>query len=205
MIGWLQWLMETLGAPGAGLAVALESIFPPIPSEIVLPLAGFTASRGSLSLTAVLICTTIGSVVGAAALYLLGRRLGLDRLKRAADKMPLTDPEDIDRTDAWFNRHGSKAVFFGRMVPIFRSLISVPAGVNRMKVPTFIAFTLVGSLVWNTALVLAGYFLGEQWHRVESSVGVLQYVVLAVIVVAIGWFVVRRVRRRRAEASSSAE
>ncbi len=205
MIGWLQWLMETFGAPGAGLAVALESIFPPIPSEIVLPLAGFTASRGSLSLIAVLICTTIGSVVGAAALYLLGRRLGLDRLKRAADKMPLTDPEDIDRTDAWFNRHGSKAVFFGRMVPIFRSLISVPAGVNRMKVPTFIAFTLVGSLVWNTALVLAGYFLGEQWHRVESSVGVLQYVVLAVIVVAIGWFVVRRVRRRRAEASSSAE
>ena len=205
MIDWLQWLMETFGAPGAGLAVALESIFPPIPSEIVLPLAGFTASRGSLSLTAVLICTTIGSVVGAAALYLLGRRLGLDRLKRAADKMPLTDPEDIDRTDAWFNRHGSKAVFFGRMVPIFRSLISVPAGVNRMKVPTFIAFTLVGSLVWNTALVLAGYFLGEQWHRVESSVGVLQYVVLAVIVVAIGWFVVRRVRQRRAEASSSAE
>ena len=205
MIGWLQWLMETFGAPGAGLAVALESIFPPIPSEIVLPLAGFTASRGSLSLTAVLICTTIGSVVGAAALYLLGRRLGLDRLKRAADKMPLTHPEDIDRTDAWFNRHGSKAVFFGRMVPIFRSLISVPAGVNRMKMPTFIAFTLVGSLVWNTALVLAGYFLGEQWHRVESSVGVLQYVVLAVIVVAIGWFVVRRVRRRRAEASSSAE
>ena len=205
MIGWLQWLMETFGAPGAGLAVALESIFPPIPSEIVLPLAGFTASRGSLSLTAVLICTTIGSLVGAAALYLLGRRLGLDRLKRAADKMPLTDPEDIDRTDAWFNRHGSKAVFFGRMVPIFRSLISVPAGVNRMKMPTFIAFTLVGSLVWNTALVLAGYFLGEQWHRVESSVGVLQYVVLAVIVVAIGWFVVRRVRRRRAEASSSAE
>jgi membrane protein DedA with SNARE-associated domain len=205
MIDWLQWLMETLGAPGAGLAVALESIFPPIPSEIVLPLAGFTASRGSLSLTAVLICTTIGSLVGAAALYLLGRRLGLDRLKRAAVKMPLTDPEDVDRTDAWFNRHGSKAVFFGRMVPIFRSLISVPAGVNRMKMPTFIAFTLVGSLVWNTALVLAGYFLGEQWHRVESSVGVLQYVVLAVIVVAIGWFVVRRVRRRRAEASSSAE
>ena len=205
MIDWLQWLMETLGAPGAGLAVALESIFPPIPSEIVLPLAGFTASRGSLSLTAVLICTNIGSVVGAAALYLLGRRLGLDRLKRAAVKMPLTDPEDVDRTDAWFNRHGSKAVFFGRMVPIFRSLISVPAGVNRMKMPTFIAFTLVGSLVWNTALVLAGYFLGEQWHRVESSVGVLQYVVLAAIVVAIGWFVVRRVRRRRAEASSGAE
>jgi membrane protein DedA with SNARE-associated domain len=203
MIDWLMWLMETLGAPGAGLAVALESIFPPIPSEIVLPLAGFTASQGSLSLTAVLICTTLGSLVGAAALYLLGRRLGLDRLRRAADKMPLTDPEDVDRTDAWFDRHGSKAVFFGRMIPIFRSLISVPAGVNRMRVPTFVAFTLVGSLVWNTALVLAGYLLGEQWHRVESSVGVLQWVVLAVVVSAAIWFVVRRLRRRRADVAST--
>ncbi|HEU5483726.1 MAG TPA: DedA family protein [Microlunatus sp.] len=201
MIDWLRWLMETLGAPGAGVAVALESIFPPIPSEIVLPLAGFTASQGSLSLTAVLICTTIGSLVGAAALYLLGRRLGLDRLRRAAEKMPLTDPGDVDRSDAWFERHGGKAVFFGRMIPIFRSLISVPAGVNRMRMPSFLALTLVGSLVWNTALVLAGYLLGEQWHRVESSVGVLQYVVLAAIVAAVTWFVVRRVRRRRAEAS----
>jgi membrane protein DedA with SNARE-associated domain len=201
MIDWLMWLMETLGAPGAGVAVALESIFPPIPSEIVLPLAGFTASQGSLSLAAVLICTTIGSVVGAAVLYLFGRRLGLDRLRRAAEKVPLTDPADVDRSDAWFERHGSKAVFFGRMIPIFRSLISVPAGVNRMRVPSFLALTLVGSLVWNTALVLAGYLLGEQWHRVESSVAILQYVVLALVLGAVAWFVVRRVRRRRAEAA----
>jgi membrane protein DedA with SNARE-associated domain len=197
MIDWLMWLMETLGPPGAGLAVALESIFPPIPSEIVLPLAGFTASRGSLSLTAVLICTTLGSLVGAAALYLLGRRLGLDRLRRAADKMPLTDPDDVDRTDAWFDRHGSKAVFFGRMIPIFRSLISVPAGVNRMRVPGFVVLTLCGSLLWNAALVLAGYLLGEQWHRVESYVGVLQWVVLAALLGVLIWFVVRRLRARR--------
>jgi membrane protein DedA with SNARE-associated domain len=205
MIDWLMWLMETLGAPGAGLAVALESIFPPIPSEIVLPLAGFTASQGSLSLAAVLVCTTLGSLVGAAALYWLGRRLGLDRLKRAADKVPLTDPGDIDRTDAWFDRHGTKAVFFGRMIPIFRSLISVPAGVNRMRVPTFVAFTLVGSLLWNTALVLAGYLLGEQWHRVEPSVGILQWVVLGVVAAAVVWFVARRIRRRRAGTSSPAD
>lgn len=200
MIDWLVWLMETLGAPGAGLAVALENIFPPIPSEIVLPLAGFTASQGSLSLVAVLISTTLGSLVGAVVLYVLGRRLGLDRLKRVADKMPLTEVEDVDRTDAWFDRHGAKAVFFGRMIPVFRSLISVPAGVNKMRMPGFMILTLCGSALWNTVLVLAGYFLGEQWYRVESSVGILQYVVLALVVAAVVFFVVRRIRRRRAAA-----
>ena len=200
MINWLTWLMETLGAPGAGLAVALESIFPPIPSEIVLPLAGFTASRGTLDLTAVLVWTTVGSLTGAVALYWLGRRLGVDRLRRAADRMPLTSGDDVVRTDEWFERHGGKAVFFGRMIPIFRSLISVPAGVNRMRMPAFAILTTAGSLLWNTALVLAGYLLGEQWHRVESSVAVLQYVVVGGLLAAVTWFVVRRVRERRANA-----
>ena len=200
MIDWLMWLMETLGAPGAGLAVALESVFPPIPSEIVLPLAGFTASRGSLDLTAVLVWTTMGSLTGAVALYWLGRRMGVDRLRRAADRMPLTSGDDVVRTDEWFERHGGKAVFFGRMIPIFRSLISVPAGVNRMRMPAFAILTTVGSLLWNTVLVLAGFLLGEQWHRVESSVAVLQYVVVAGIVAAVAWFVVKRVRQRRATA-----
>ena len=197
MSDWVVWLMETLGAPGAGLAVALESIFPPIPSELILPLAGFAASRGTLGLVPVLIWTTIGSVVGAIALYWIGRRTGLDRLRRAADRLPLTSGDDVLRTDDWFDRHGGKAVFFGRMIPLFRSLISVPAGVNRMGVPAFVAFTLAGSLLWNTALVLAGYLLGEQWHRVEASVGALQGVVLVLVVVAVGWFVLRRLRRAR--------
>jgi membrane protein DedA with SNARE-associated domain len=197
---WIVWLMQTLGAPGAGLAVALESIFPPIPSELILPLAGFAASRGTLGLVPVLIWTTIGSLVGAVALYWIGRRTGLDRLRRVADKLPLTDGDDVTRTDDWFDRHGGKAVFFGRMIPLFRSLISVPAGVNRMGMPAFIAFTLAGSLIWNTVLVLAGYLLGEQWHRVESSIGALQAVVVAVVAVAAIWFVVRRVAARRREA-----
>ena len=195
-----MWLMETLGAPGAGLAVAMESVFPPIPSEIVLPLAGFTASRGTLDLAAVLVWTTIGSLAGAVALYWLGRRVGVDRLRRAADRMPLTSGDDVVRTDEWFERHGGKAVFFGRMIPIFRSMISVPAGVNRMRMPAFAILTTAGSLLWNTVLVLAGYLLGEQWHLVESSVGILQYVVVAGIVAAVAWFVVRRVRQRRATA-----
>lgn len=201
MIEWVTWLMETLGAPGAGVAVALESIFPPIPSEIVLPLAGFTASRGTLDLTAVLVCTTIGSLVGAIALYGLGRTLGLPRLVRAADRMPLTTGDEVERTNAWFGRHGAKAVFFGRMVPIFRSLVSIPAGVRQMGLGTFVIFTAAGSLIWNTALVLAGYLLGEQWHRVEGSVGVLQTVVIIVVVGAVAWFVTHRVRAARSATS----
>ena len=197
MTDWVLWLMETLGAPGAGLAVALESIFPPIPSELILPLAGFAASRGSLDLVAVLIWTTVGSVVGAVALYWIGRRMGLERLQRTADRLPLTSGDDIARTDDWFDRHGGKAVFFGRMIPLFRSLISVPAGVNRMRIPAFVGLTLAGSLIWNTALVLAGYLLGEQWHRVESSVGAFQAVVVAVVAVAVIWFVTRRLTQRR--------
>jgi membrane protein DedA with SNARE-associated domain len=123
--------------------------------------------------------------------------MGLDRLRRAADKLPLTSGDDIVRTDDWFDRHGGKAVFFGRMIPLFRSLISVPAGVNRMRMPAFVGLTLAGSLIWNTALVLAGFLLGEQWHRVESSIGALQAVVVAVVAVAVIWFVVRRVARQR--------
>lgn len=200
MIDWIVWLMEALGAPGAGVAVALESIFPPIPSELVLPLAGFTASRGTLDLAAVLIWTTVGSLVGAIALYGLGRRLGLQRLVRVADRLPLTTGDDVQRTNAWFGRHGVKAVFFGRMVPIFRSLISIPAGVRQMTIGTFVIFTTAGSLIWNTALVMAGYLLGEQWHHVEDSVGILQTVVVAAVVGAVSWFVISRVRDRRAQA-----
>lgn len=204
MIDWIVWLMETLGAPGAGVAVALESIFPPIPSEIVLPLAGFTASRGTLDLAAVLIWTTIGSLVGAIVLYWLGRTLGLQRLVRAAERMPLTKGDDVERTNAWFGRHGVKAVFFGRMVPIFRSLISIPAGVRQMSLGTFVIFTTAGSLIWNSVLVLAGFALGEQWHHVESSVGVFQKIVILLVFAAATWFVVSRVRERR-EAKAPAE
>ena len=136
-------------------------------------------------------------MVGAVALYRIGRRTGLDRLRRAADNLPLTSGDDVTRTDGWFDRHGGKAVFFGRMIQLFRSLISVPAGVNRMRVPAFVASTLAGSLVWNTARVLAGYLLGEQWHQLESSVGALQGVVVVVVVVGVIWFVLRRLRRSR--------
>ncbi|WP_173083810.1 DedA family protein [Phytohabitans rumicis] len=193
---WATDLMDTLGAPGAGLAVALENLFPPLPSEVILPLAGFTASQGEMSLFAAIFWTTLGSVAGAAALYYVGALLGRDRTRAIAARLPLVKLSDVDRTEAWFARHGTKAVFFGRMIPIFRSLISVPAGIERMPLPTFLSLTAVGSLIWNTVFILAGYFLGENWERVEAYAGVLQKVVIVAVVLAVGYFVATRLRRR---------
>lgn len=195
---WVVGLMETLGAPGAGIAVAVENLFPPIPSEIILPLAGFAASRGDLNLVAAIVFTTLGSLVGALALYGIGAWLGIDRIRWIAKKLPLVDVSDVEKTEAWFRKHGSKAVFFGRMLPIFRSLISIPAGIERMPVWKFALLTTAGSLIWNTIFILAGFWLGEQWHIVEQYADILKYVVIAAVVAAVAWFVISRVRKHRA-------
>ena len=175
---WIVDLMSRLGSPGAGLLVALESIFPPIPSELILPLAGFAASRGDLDLVAAVVWTTLGSLVGALVLYALGAKLGEDRLRAAARRIPLVRESDLDQVDDWFTRHGGKAVFFGRMVPGVRSLISVPAGVARMPVGRFVLLSVAGSLLWNTLLISAGYTLGSRWEVVETWVGRFQEVVV---------------------------
>ncbi|TDC78441.1 DedA family protein [Streptomyces hainanensis] len=188
-------MMEMLGAPGAGAAIALENLFPPLPSEVILPLAGFTASQGDMSLWAALLWTTIGSVVGAIALYWVGALLGRDRLIAIAAKLPLVKVADIEKTEAWFAKHGAKAVFFGRMIPIFRSLISIPAGVERMKLSTFLLLTTLGSAIWNSLFVLAGYRLGEDWERVTDLVSVYSKVVLVVVVLALLAFVAYRTMR----------
>ncbi|WP_020389531.1 DedA family protein [Kribbella catacumbae] len=198
--GWAIEMMEKLGAPGAGLAVALENLFPPLPSEVILPLAGFAANRGDLGLLSAIIFTTLGSVVGALALYGVGAALGRERTRALAARLPLIKVEDIDKAEEWFTKHGAKAVLIGRLVPVVRSLISVPAGVERMAVPMFLALTAFGSLIWNSALIIAGYALGEKWHVVESSVGVLQWVVLAGAVAAVTWFVVVKVRAKSSPA-----
>ncbi|MEN3535288.1 DedA family protein [Microbispora sp. ZYX-F-249] len=195
--GWAMELTESLGAPGAGVAIALENLFPPLPSEIILPLAGFTASRGDMSLVAALLWTTAGSVVGALALYCVGALLGRERTLALARRLPLVKTADIEKAEAWFARHGVKAVFFGRMVPVVRSLISVPAGVERMPIGTFLLFTTLGSLIWNTVFVLAGYLLGENWHLVEEYMGIVSKVVVAAVVLVVVRFVAVRLRERR--------
>ncbi|WP_323958735.1 DedA family protein [Arthrobacter sp. JZ12] len=200
---WAVSMMETIGAPGAGLAIALENLFPPLPSEVILPLAGFTASQGNFSLFEALFWTTAGSVVGAWLLYLLGVLLGRDRMRRLVAKAPLVDLEDVDSVEAWFNRHGYKAVFFGRMVPIFRSLVSIPAGIERMPVWTFLGLTLAGSLIWNSIFVLSGFYLGENWHIVEQYADIFQKLVIVVVVLVLAFFVVSKVRKLRRKRHAS--
>lgn len=194
---WAVNLMETIGAPGAGLAIALENLFPPLPSEVILPLAGFTASRGNFSLFEAILWTTLGSVVGAYALYALGAWLGRDRMRRLVSKVPLIDIEDVDRVEAWFARHGYRAVFFGRMIPLFRSLVSIPAGIERMPVVTFLLLTTAGSLIWNSIFVLAGFYLGENWHVVEQYAEIFQRIVIVGVILFAVWFVVTKIRKYR--------
>ncbi|TXS54973.1 DedA family protein [Streptomyces sp. t39] len=193
--GWVTGLMDALGAPGAGIAIALENLFPPIPSEVILPMAGFAASQGQMSLVAALLWTTAGSVVGALALYGVGALLGRERTIAIAGKLPLVKTSDIEKTEAWFVKHGPKAVFFGRMIPVFRSLISVPAGVERMSLPLFTLLTTLGSALWNTVFVLAGYALGERWEEVTGYVSTYSKVVLGVAVLAVVAFLVVRVTK----------
>ena len=195
--GWVVDVMDRLGGFGAGLLIALENIFPPLPSEIILPLAGFAASRGSFSLTSAIVWTTVGSVAGALVLYVLGAAWGRERVFAMWERLPLVHEGDFERTEAWFARHGAKAVFFGRMLPLFRSLISVPAGLHRMPIWLFLLLTTLGSALWNTTWILAGYLLGEQWHLVEPIIGWFQWVVATVVAAGAAWWVVRRVRARR--------
>ncbi|MEO6470906.1 MAG: DedA family protein [Aeromicrobium sp.] len=194
-------LMDKLGLFGAGLILAIETLLPFLPSEVVLPLAGFTASvGGQFGLIQVIIATTIGSLVGALGLYFVSRWFGRDRTRAILVRVPLVNAHDIDRGEAWFNRHGGMAVFLCRMVPVLRSLISVPAGVEKMSVWSFSLYTAAGSLIWNSIWIVAGHNLGNNWHKVEKYAGVLQKVFIVVVLIGAIWFVYTKVKGRRATA-----
>ncbi|MFF3017256.1 DedA family protein [Streptomyces sp. NPDC057939] len=195
--GWATSLVETMGGPGAGLAIALENLFPPLPSEVILPLTGFAVGQGALSLPSALFWTTTGSVTGALALYQIGRLFGRERMHALWARLPLVKPADLEKTERWFAKHGNKAVFFGRMIPLFRSLISVPAGLERMSLPLFLTLTALGSFVWNFCLIMAGNILGAQWEMVEQYIGVLSKVVLSLAVLSLVLFITRKIRSRR--------
>lgn len=197
--------MEALGGPGAGLLIALENLFPPLPSEIILPLAGFTASQGDMNLIEAIFWTTLGSVTGALALYYVGALLGRERTRAIAAKLPLVKVSDVDKTEKWFIKHETKAVFFGRMIPIFRSLISIPAGIERMPLPIFLSLTALGSMIWNTIFVMSGFLLGENWHVVEEYAGILQKLVILSVLAAVAYFVVTRLRRLHRRRRSQAK
>lgn len=200
IVEWVIELMKDIGGPGIALAIFLENIFPPIPSEVILPLAGFTAAQGHYTRVEAVLWATLGSVTGALLLYGIGAALGLDRLKVIAHKMPLVDVADIDKADAWFTKHGPKAVFFGRFIPGVRSLISIPAGIDRMRLTAFLGYTTAGSLIWNTLFVWIGYQLGDRYEMVEEYMDPISKVVYVLIILAVVgtvvWMVRRSMRRR---------
>lgn len=195
-------LVGALGAPGVGIAVAAENLFPPIPSEVILPSAGFAAASGSMGLVSAIVWATIGSVVGALALYALGAWFGRARFYSLASKIPFVKEADIERAEAWFVRRGPLAVLLGRVVPVVRSLISIPAGIERMKLLPFTLYTAIGSALWNSVLIGAGYALGANWAIVEEWISRYQLIVFGLAGIALVVWMVRKwtVRRPRENA-----
>ncbi len=201
--GWLLQLVETLGPVGVGLSILLETVIPPIPSEAVLGLAGVLINDGEMAIVPVIVFATLGSILGAVFFYYVGRALGPRRSHAFLDRLPLVETADVDRTFAWFERHGRSAVFFGRMVPIVRSFISVPAGVVKMPFLQFLLYSAAGSLIWNSLLITLGVLAGD---FVQENLRYFDYLVVAVVVLGGGYLVTKRVKdlrqRRQREAAA---
>ncbi|MCQ8783937.1 DedA family protein [Mangrovibrevibacter kandeliae] len=184
---FVQELMASLGAFGIALLMFLENIFPPIPSELIMPLAGYQAAKGEMSIGTVIVAGTAGSLAGVTPWYYLGKLVGYNRMLKLSARygrwLTLT-PGDVEAAARWFERRGTAAVLFGRLIPTVRTLISVPAGVARMGLPRFLVYSAVGSALWTAALAYAGYGLGQNYAAVEGYVGPVSdaVVVLAVLV-----------------------
>jgi membrane protein DedA with SNARE-associated domain len=192
-------LIQQIGELGVGLLILLETVLPPIPSEVVLPFAGFAAADGRLNPYLAWLAATVGSLLGAYLLYWLGAALSYERLHHLAGKpwFFLLGQRDLQRGQRFFEKHGQVVILVGRFIPFIRSVVSVPAGLTRMPLLRFGLLTLVGSGLWNAAFIYAGYRLGEDYAAVEGYLGPASKAVTAVIVVVVIWLVVRRVRERR--------
>jgi membrane protein DedA with SNARE-associated domain len=202
----IRQIIETLGYPGIVLVMAAENIFPPIPSELVMPLAGFMAYEGKFNIIGVIIAGMIGSVIGALALYWLGawaNEAVIRRFIRRWGRYAFISEHDLDVTLGYFSRHGEAVIFFGRLIPLVRSLISIPAGMERMPLPKFLLFTVLGTTIWSAVLSYAGWALRSQWELVLGYVKQYEYLVLAVIALAVVTFLYMRVVKPRLSGSAS--
>ncbi len=199
MLDWIQQTMTTLGYPGVALLMFLENVFPPIPSELIMPLAGFSAASGDLSFVGVFVAGALGSLVGQVPLYYLGRWAHEDRLVRWADrygKWLTLSGKDIKKADDWFDRHGNKAVFLARLVPGLRSLISIPAGMSEMPLTTFWLYSALGTALWTLLLTALGGILRRNYKLVETYLGPVSFIVLGGLAVfAVVWVLRRRAQR----------
>ena len=191
MFDWITGLVERTGYLGIALLMLAENVFPPIPSELIMPMAGFTAARGALNMVGVVVAGTVGSLAGVLLWYYIGRWIGLERLKRWAAKHGrwLTiSPEEVDEAAAWFDRHCGKAVLIGRLIPAVRTLISVPAGVAGMALMRFLTYSALGTALWTALLAAAGYLLEDQYQKVGDYLNPVSNVILGLIVL---WYLYR--------------
>lgn len=207
VIDWATDVIERIGPAGVALLVALESVFPPIPSELVLLLTGFNVEQGRFGLVPAVLLATVGSVVGALLLYAFGAVVSEERLERflgTVGRFIGLSRGDVDRGFRWFETRGQWVVLFGRLIPLVRSVVSIPAGADRMPLPRFVALTAVGSLIWNTIWIVIGRQLGEQWQQAERWSEVVELAIIAAVAVGVAASIVRGRRRRRAEAPARA-
>ena len=184
MTGWIADLIEAFGALGVAFLMALENLFPPIPSELILPFAGFLVGRGEIGFLPALIASTAGSLSSALILYALGRWGGRNLILRYGRYLRVKEA-DLDRAEGWFDKYDEWVVLFGRMVPGVRSVVSIPAGMLRTPFLRFVLLTTAGSAAWNTLLLGAGWYLGENWQQIEGFVGSLSNFVLILVAVAL--------------------
>jgi membrane protein DedA with SNARE-associated domain len=203
VIDWAADFIDSIGLVGVALLVALENVFPPIPSELVLLLTGFNVSESRFGFVGAVLAATVGSVVGAYFLYGIGRLLSEERLERflaTVGKVVGLKRKDVHKGFTWFERHGTAVVLFGRLIPVVRSVVSIPAGAEKMPILKFTLLTAAGSLVWNIIWVSIGWGLGDQWEKAGTWGDILQYIVLGLIVIGLVVLVVRA-RRDRANAA----
>lgn len=199
MLEWVTSIVASLGYVGIFALMFLETLFPPLPSEVVMPFAGFAASEGKLGLLGVILSGTLGSLAGASSLYLAGRLLSdksIERFITKRGKAVGVTRDDVHKAQKWFDSHGYSAVFLGRLLPGIRSLISLPAGMRAMKPLPFLVFSLLGTGIWTGLLSVGGYVLGEQYKKIGESLNWLTPAVLLVIIVAVGFLLIRRMSNR---------
>jgi membrane protein DedA with SNARE-associated domain len=199
IVKWAIGVVELFGYPGIVLLLILENLFPPIPSEAILPLTGYLASEGRMSFAGAVAAATTGSVTGALILYAIGNRLGEARVRRLfqeGGRVFYLDERDYDRARSWFDRNRELAVIVSRVAPTGRSFISIPAGIAGMPILRFAVCTAIGSGLFNTALVTLGWFLAAHWQEVEPIFTRLRWVFVALVAVLVFWFLQRRARER---------
>lgn len=194
MAEWIIQLIERFSYVGIALLMALENVFPPVPSELIMPFAGFVAARGDLNGIGVVLAGSAGSLAGTLPWYWVGRRIGRERLGRWVERHGrwfTMSPADLERAEGWLQRHGGMAVMLGRLVPALRSVISMPAGVTRMPLLSFLFWSSAGTLVWTSALASLGWVLQNQYERVAEYLEIATRVVLGLLVAGYLWRVVR--------------